>query len=220
MVAAALPPAWSPTVESVADDGPWLHAWRAHAQPVLVDHVVVWPDWIDGDPPDHVITVRLDPGGAFGSGDHPSTRLTLAALQRLLRPGDRVLDLGCGSGVLAVAAALLGAGPVVALDIDPEAVVVTGRNAVANGVSVAVEEGELGTKHDRFDLVLANIGAGVLTRLARRIGNATFLEGHVVLSGLLSEQVPEMIRAFGNHGLRSRGVDELDGWASVVLSRF
>lgn len=213
---------WPATVESLADDGPWRHAWREHAEPVTVGPVLVWPGWWSEQPPDQDgVVVRLDPGSAFGSGSHPSTRMCLAALAAGLSPGDRVLDLGCGSGVLSVVAALLGSREVVAVDTDPEAVAVTGANAAANDVAglVQVHEGSIETVDGTFDVVLANIGAAVLTDLAPAIAAAVADGGHLVLAGMLVGQEPDVVAAFGAAGLALVGTDDLDGWGSAVLRR-
>ena len=112
-------------------------------QPVRAGRMVVVPTWLAEDhvPADGDVTLVLDPGQAFGSGHHATTRLCLTELQEGLAAGDRVLDVGCGTGVLAIAAALLGAGTVEAVDVDGDAVVATRRNARANDVEVAVHLG-------------------------------------------------------------------------------
>jgi ribosomal protein L11 methyltransferase len=139
----------------------WLDAWRAHARPLRVGHLVVQPVWVTPLPtgPGDVV-VELDPGRAFGDGAHPTTRTVLEQVVARVRPGDRVLDAGCGSGVLAVAAVLLGAASAVAVDIDADAVRITKVNAEANGVSERVEASTtpIPDVTGPFDLVLANIG--------------------------------------------------------------
>ena len=123
--------------------------------------------------------------------------------------------------MLSVAAALLGAGEVLAVDIDPEAVIVTRANAEANGVApqIRVGEGSIERIHGPFDVVLANIGAAVLTDLAPLIATVVAPGGHVVLAGMLLDQVPGVVAAFAAGGLTVVGADELDGWGSAVLRR-
>jgi ribosomal protein L11 methyltransferase len=193
---------WVPVDDSVLD------TWRDWAEPVRAGRIVVHPAWLppqeqrDGD-----IVIVVDPGRAFGSGSHPSTRLALAALERHVRPGDTVLDVGCGSGVLAIAAALLGASRVHAVDIDPLAIVVTAANAARNGVTVH-------TRTAPADLVVANIGAAALTELAPTIDGAT-----VVLSGLLAEQADAVVAAYVDAGYDEIERPQEDGWVAPVLHR-
>ncbi|MGD9798215.1 MAG: 50S ribosomal protein L11 methyltransferase [Acidimicrobiia bacterium] len=243
-VAAALPTRWSPAVEAAPDEAAWRDAWRAHAEVVAVGRVRLWPSWWpgpDGEAADEAadgesVTVRLDPGWAFGSGSHPSTRMALAALQRHLGPAARVLDLGSGSGVLAVAAVLLGAGRVVAVDVDPEARRATAGNAEVNGVADRVTVTEaIPDGCPPFDLVVANIGAAVLADLAPVVVGAVAPGGVLVLGGLLAEQAPALagtyrqvgaaagvelagISAAGTSAAGPVGWDE-DGWATLVLAR-
>lgn len=205
-VAGALP--WPATVEEVVDDS-WQDAWRAHAGVVEVDPLVVVPAWRT--------IVSIDPGTAFGSGSHPSTVLCLRALVDLVRPGCSVLDVGCGSGVLSVAAALLGAAPVVALDVATEAIAATVDNATRNGVIVDARHALVDEVEGAFDVVVANIGAAVLTSMA---GELTARVGEwLVLAGLLDDQVPDVVAAFAGAGLTLDHVASDNGWAAPRLRR-
>ncbi|MBW8825466.1 MAG: 50S ribosomal protein L11 methyltransferase [Acidobacteria bacterium] len=221
MVAGELPPEWEPTVETAPDDSSWRDNWRAFVEPVEVGRVLVWPGWWTEPPPERHdgLVIRLDPGATFGSGSHPSTRLSLAALQQVLHGGDQVLDLGCGSGILSVAAALLDAAAVTALDIDPEATLVTERNAVANGVGVECHSRSVQAGDGPFDVVVANIGAAVLCHLAPVIVGSIARGGRLVVAGMLSEQAASVTTAFAIAGLRLVSTDEQDGWAVAVLRR-
>ena len=141
--------------------------------PVRVGRLHVRPSWLEphDDPPAAgERCVLLDPSRAFGSGSHPSTVACLAAVDRWVGAGTSVLDVGCGSGVLAVAAAALGVSPVVAVDVDPGAVAATAANATANGVVVDARVGSADAVEGRFDLVLANIGAATIVELAPALG--------------------------------------------------
>ena len=167
---AAIDPVWSPVVLAADDDG-YLDAWRTWAAPIRAGRgVVLHPAWIPmPDPPAAGdLVVVLDPGRAFGSGSHESTRLAVAAIEDLGVPGARVLDVGCGSGVLAVVAALLGAAEVVAVDVDPEAVAATEANAAANGVAdrVRARSSPVAELDEPYDVVVANIGGRTLFDLA------------------------------------------------------
>jgi ribosomal protein L11 methyltransferase len=209
LVADALPssvqPGW--TLDSAeVDDG--LDAWRDHARAWQAGPFTVRPPWVPRDAAGGIDLV-IDPGRAFGSGSHPTTRLTLAALPGVVEPRSSVLDVGCGSGVLAVAAALLGAATVDATDIDPAALTATAANAAANGVSVRV-----GEPSGPYDVVVANILAVTLIELASLLSSSGDV---IVLSGMLAAQADAVAAAFADHAEISR-TDE-DGWVALVLHR-
>jgi ribosomal protein L11 methyltransferase len=140
----------------------------------------------------------------------------LAAVDRWAAAGVAVLDVGCGSGVLAVAAAVLGAGPVVAVDVDPVAVAATEANADANGVEIDVSLGSAGEIDGRFDLVLANVGAGTVIGMAATLAARTAPGGRVVTAGFYADRAGEVSAALSSHGLVEvdRSVDA--GWASLI----
>jgi len=194
--------------------GAWLDAWRAFAHPVRAGRLLVVPAWVE--PPataDADLVVEIDPGRVFGHGGHPTTQLLLGELDRRITGGEAVLDVGCGSGVLAVAAARLGAGRVVAIDIDPDAVPVTTANARRNGVTVEVSTTPLAEVPGRYDVVLANIGADVLKVLAPQL----LARGRtLLLSGLLADRVDDVAGAYA--GTATVTVTELDGWAALAVS--
>jgi ribosomal protein L11 methyltransferase len=198
-------------VVPVAADS-WLDAWRSYARVVRAGRLVVVPAWIDPpsiEPGD--VHLDIDPGRVFGHGGHPTTRLILEELDRLIVGGEHVLDVGCGSGVLAIAASKLGAARVVGIDIDPDAVVVTHQNATRNDVEVAAFTTPLAKVDETFDIVVANIGADVLVELAPDLST----RGKVlVLSGLLVERVDEVAAAYAG----TATVSTLEGWAALTLS--
>lgn len=212
------------SVESVAADAgldEWRDhatAWRAGARFVVVPAWQPPPDWITGAD----IVLVVDPAHAFGSGSHPTTRACLAAIERRVRPGDVVADVGCGSGVLAVAAARRGAVEVRAVDIDPQAVVATTANAARNGVGPLVHASRSGTEHlapHRFDVVVANIGAATLCESAPMIGALPTPEGVLVLSGVLASQVDAVDRAYAAHGFVVERTESDGDWCTLELRR-
>jgi ribosomal protein L11 methyltransferase len=200
-----------PTPEyRIVDEQDWAEAWKVNYHPVrLGRHILIRPLWIDlaGEPGDHVIA--LDPGMAFGTGTHPSTQLVLEATEDLMEsmPSAKVLDLGAGSGILAILAAKMGASEILALDTDPIAVRVTIENATANGVEnkIVSELGSLDTllKSGRqFDLALVNILAKVIIAMcADGLGKVVRLGGTAVFGGIIEEQADDVEAALRSTGL-------------------
>jgi ribosomal protein L11 methyltransferase len=196
-----------PAVELVAKplyEEDWAVSWREFFG--VVDYggrIVIVPSWLADEAPPGRLAIRLDPGQAFGTGHHETTRLCLAALEGCVRPGVRVLDVGTGSGVLAIASVLLGAGEVEAVDVDPVAAEVARANCAANGVAgrVRVRAGTLDEgAGGGFDVVVANISAAANAALAGAFARATAPGGRLVLSGLLTSdraRVTEAMTAAG-----------------------
>jgi ribosomal protein L11 methyltransferase len=173
----------------------WVRVTQAQFGPIDVgDGLWIVPSW-SAAPPAATHVLRLDPGLAFGTGSHPTTRLCLRWLVRNLRRGERVLDYGCGSGVLAIAAALLGAGEVAGTDIDPQAIRASRDNAAANGVAARFELPDALPPGD-FDLLVANILANPLIVLAPLLAERTGAGGRIALSGILEAQADEVIAAY------------------------
>lgn len=163
----------------------------------------------------HAVVVALDPGLAFGTGTHASTALCLRWLDAHLPPGARVIDYGCGSGILAVAAAKLGAAAVHGFDIDPQALIATGENAAANGVAPLVHvHAEAATLPQGCDVLLANILSGTLCALASRFAQLIAPGGQVVLAGVLEQEVPDVTAAYGAWFDVAR-FGGRDGWAGL-----
>lgn len=220
-------------VVELGDDS-WRDAWRRYARPARAGRrilvVPVGPVGTTGFEPAAVgtlpavgddgveIVLRIDPGRAFGSGGHATTRLALAALEQVVTPGGRVLDVGCGSGVLAVAAARLGAGMVTAVDVAPDAVEATVANAVANGVesSMAVSSTPVAEVAGAFDVVVANIGVRVLVERAADLVSRVAPGGALVLGGILAERFDEVTAAYARFGVADARIDELDGWVGLT----
>jgi ribosomal protein L11 methyltransferase len=199
-------------------DAEWRHAWKTHARPVTIGRLAVVPAWWRrSTAPDRVV-VRLDPGMAFGSGEHQTTQLCLAAIEQHLRVGSTVIDVGTGSGILAIAAAKLGADRVVAIDNDPVAVKVASANAKANGVGrrVAVRlAGDLGRTRLRADLIVANLTGQVLPGILRGAARRLKPGGWFVGSGFGAAGVRDVVREISLVGLRVVRVTSLRGWRAA-----
>ncbi|MDP9354030.1 MAG: 50S ribosomal protein L11 methyltransferase [Chloroflexota bacterium] len=203
----------------------WANAWKEHYRVHRVgERVVVRPPWHGYDPASGEVVVELDPGMAFGTGLHPSTKLSMLALEEEIRESGRVLDVGTGSGVLAIAAVLLGASRVDAVDIEPVAVRSTRENADRNGVGdrIRVEQGSVGPGEPfegTYDLVLANIIARVLVELASGITAAVAVGGSLVLSGIIESREPAVRRAFEANGLVFQRRSQIEDWVALVYRR-
>lgn len=183
----------------------WEDAWREFHHGVVVGRCWVGPPW--EEPPAGAIAVVIDPGRAFGTGAHPTTRLTLELLQEL-EPAS-LLDVGCGSGVLSIAAAKLGFGPVIALDVDDAAVEVTLANAATNDVEVSACRADALTEPlPATDLAVANVALDVVETLLPRLPARL-----AVVSGYLDRDEPRA------EGWRRRERREADGWAADLLER-
>ena len=194
LCAAGIDPAHSFEVERVADQD-WVRATQSQFQPVRVSpRLWVVPTW--GTPPDpKAINLIIDPGLAFGTGTHPTTRLCLAWLDASLRGGEAVLDYGCGSGILAIAAIKLGAARAAGVDIDATALLAARHNAMQNRVEVQFEGADQAASAV-YDIVLANILANPLKLLAPLLARATRAGGWVVLSGILEHQADAVRDAY------------------------
>ena len=215
----ALAKRWPARIEHVVGDA-WRDAWRAFFKPQrLGKRLVIRPSWepVDARPRDVVLVI--DPGRAFGSGTHATTRLALLEIDARVREGIRVLDVGTGSGILAIASVLLGAESALAIDVDPDAIAVTRENARANGVASRVRAATTPVTRvrGRYDLVIANIESLVLVPLAEAIKKRVAPGGVLVLGGILereADHVAEVYRPL--RVIRRRTEDE---WASLVLAR-
>jgi ribosomal protein L11 methyltransferase len=203
------------TTSEVPDD--WGERWKAFHEPVQVGPLLVRPPWTS--PRDGLIDVVIDPGQAFGTGAHPTTRLCLELLLEL-EPGGALVDLGCGSGVLAIAAARLGWSPALGIDHERESVQATLDNAAANGVTVQAR------RHDLLrdgpapgaPTVLANLLRPLLLRVAHD-GFAGAAPHALVASGLLAHEGDEVAAAFARHGLRETARRHGGEWVALLLRR-
>jgi len=192
-----------------------LDAWRDHARPVDAGaRLRVRPPWLPAGADDRVEVV-IDPGRAFGSGAHASTRLALAALDGLVTGGEAVLDVGCGSGVLALAALALGAAEATGVDVDPAALAAAAANAGRNPGLGPLALGEAVPPDRRYDLVLANMLLPDLVALAPGIAAAVRPGGVAVLSGVLLGQRPGLVAAYPGLAPESERAD--DGWLALTL---
>lgn len=197
---------------SIVEDEDWVRRTQAQFSPIVIgERLWVGPSWHEPPPQWPGAVARIDPGLAFGTGTHPSTRLMLDYLAGAQLDGRRVLDYGCGSGILAIAAAKLGAGEVHGVDIDPQAVAVTATNAAANDVRVGTCVPDALPRGD-YHLVVANILAQPLILLAPLLASRAAPAGRIALSGILDSQAEEVARAYEPF-FRMSVRASLEGWS-------
>ncbi len=212
----------------VLPDEDWMTSWKKNYHPIPVgERLLVLPAWIEQGDPDR-IEVRIDPSMAFGTGTHPSTQLCMELTERYTRPGEPVIDVGCGSGILSIAALKLGASHALAVDIDPESIRATEENSARNGVADRVEVG-LGSVSEinagdfslrQAPLVLANILSAVILKLLED-GLVELVRpgGTLVLAGILEEQAARILEASGQHGLTLLEKRQQGDWVALALQR-
>ena len=210
---------FSARVEHVVGDA-WRDGWKAYFKPTRVsERLVIKPSWESYEAQPNDVVLTIDPAGAFGTGTHETTRLVLGELESLVTPGEPVLDVGTGSGILAIGCVLLGASRVRALDIDDESVSACLENAEANGVRdrIEVDKAQVQALTERYPLVLANIETRILVPLKEHIVSRVEPGGVLVLSGILRTEIDTVMAAYSDLALlRQREQGE---WAALVLRR-
>lgn len=202
----------------------WGANWKKHFHPrEVAPGLWVGPVWDPPAPEPGRTVVLIDPGQAFGTGQHQSTTLCLVRLVALARAGalpDRALDVGCGTGILSLAALRYGVGRVLAIDIDPEALGAARLNAEHNGLTQGLEISgrPLARVEGRFPLIMANLTAGDLAELAPELAAHLAPGGELMASGVLREQADEAARVMARHGLREKARERDGEWVMLVLS--
>jgi len=199
----------------------WLALWRERLRPVRVgSRLLVRPSWLRAPDEDRRITIVIDPQMAFGTGHHATTRFCLRALEDLVRQGDRVLDMGTGSGILSIAAAKLGAGQVLGLDNDDQAVTTARENIRINAVNDRVEisgGGIGGLTRRSFEVVAANIDGPTLLPLLPRLAALTAAGGHLILAGLFDREEAALRRRLAGLGLDPARLERCGEWVAAVV---
>ena len=202
---------------ATVEEQDWVRLTQAQFEPIrITSRMWILPSWHQAVEPD-AINLVIDPGLAFGTGSHATTRLCLQWLEAHVHPGERVLDYGCGSGILAIAAKRLGAGTVIGTDVDLQAVDSSRANAGINHVACTFVEPDALTD-EPFDLVVANILTNPLRMLAPALAARVRVDGQIVLSGILAEQAPAVVEAYEqwfNIGIWRIA----EGWAALVGTR-
>ena len=206
--------------KAVADED-WAETWKEffHTEKIGA-RTVIKPTWEEYEAKAGEIVVELDPGAAFGTGQHATTSLCIRALEELVRPGMTVFDVGTGSGVLAIVAAKLGAKRVEAVDFDPVAVRVARENVRQNGAEdvVRTERSDLlKSVAGKADLIIANIIADIIVRLFGEVKGSLAAGGTMLLSGIIEDRLPDVVEAAGRHGFSVAKIEQEKGWAAVIV---
>lgn len=206
--------------KAVADED-WAETWKEffHTEKIGA-RTVIKPTWEEYEAKAGEIVVELDPGAAFGTGQHATTSLCIRALEDLVRPGMTVFDVGTGSGVLAIVAAKLGAKRVEAVDFDPVAVRVARENVRQNGAEdvVRTERSDLlKSVAGKADLIIANIIADIIVRLFGEVKGSLAAGGTMLLSGIIEDRLPDVVEAAAQHGFAVEKIEQEKGWAAVIV---
>lgn len=203
----------------------WANSWKAYYKPIRIgERVVIVPAWEHYEPKENDLVVRMDPGMAFGTGSHETTRLVIGLLEKYVTPGVKVLDVGCGSGILAICASKLGAGVCRAYDIDPVAVKVARENIRESGLdNVSCDVSDLlrqvDTAQAPYGVICANIVADIILRMIPDIGALMNEKSVILASGIITERAEDVIEGFESHGFSIvERVDE-NGWCALAVRK-
>lgn len=203
------------------DDEDWYDNWKQHYKPFrIADHVVIKPTWeVCETITDEDIVVEIDPGMAFGSGTHETTSMCIALIHNYVKPNDVLLDVGCGSGILGITAAKLGAQNVVCIDLDKNAVKAAKDNVIQNHVDATVKvlHGNLLEMSDiKAHIIVANIMADVIIFLSQSVGNHLLPGGLFIASGIILDKIDEVIEALETNGFNILEVERMGEWSAIV----
>ena len=208
--------------EGVSEDD-WAQAWKKYYKPISLGRVTVVPAWEDYEAREGEIIVRMDPGMAFGTGTHETTRLVMRILQDVVMGGERVLDVGTGSGILSICASKLGAKSIFAYDIDPVAVRVAKENAQADGcknITVGVSDLLAGVdRGELYEICVANIVADIILRMLPDIGALLAPRAPLILSGIIAPRKAEVISAAAAHGFFVEREESENDWVALLVRR-
>lgn len=215
----------------LVDEEDWANNWKAYFKPMNVgDKLLVCPSWEKIPDGNTRAVLKIDPGMAFGTGTHHTTRMCLELLEREIKDGDLVADLGCGSGILSIAASLMGAGETYAIDIDPVAAKVAAENAELNGIDLTkyfIRTGDIlcdeaffaDISKQKFDIVMANIVANVIIAFAPVVPRLMKEDGIFIASGIIDDRLDEVIAALSENGLEVEQVLSGEDWRALLAHK-
>ena len=206
----------------------WANNWKQYFKPFNIgNRLLIKPSWEETENEDGRKILEIDPKSSFGTGQHETTCLCLEALDEIIRGGENVLDMGCGSGILSIAALLLGADKTLSIDIDENAVITTKENALINGVTSKIEaisgnslEGELNlrVKSEKYDVICANIVADVIIAFLPLFKETLKKGGTLLLSGIIKERLSDIEKAVNENKFKIIETKEKNGWCAVILT--
>ena len=211
--------------EREVEEEDWESNWKEYFHPIRVgSNLVICPTWrshksLEGD-----VLIKLDPGMAFGTGHHPTTRMCMELLETLIVGGEKVIDVGCGSGILSISAAKLGAGDILGIEVESRSVEVALENCKLNGISpqVTILNGsfpEIRVENASFDVALANIAAKVVINLSEYIAGAVTIGGRLVLSGILKDTLKDVEKEYFLYGVHFDKVLVDGDWTAVLATK-
>ncbi|SCX94626.1 50S ribosomal protein L11 methyltransferase [Alkaliphilus peptidifermentans] len=209
------------TVEVSEED--WSSSWKQYYKPTKIgNNVVIKPTWEEYTPEEGEMIIELDPGMAFGTGTHETTMMCVEALGEYVKPSSIIYDIGCGSGILSIAAAKMGANKVIAVDLDAVAVEVSKKNVLCNRVedTVDVRHGNLmDTINGSADIIVANIIADIIILLAKDIKEFLVEDGIFISSGIITDKLDQVMDSLEATGLKVKKVKQMGEWAAIISQK-
>lgn len=207
----------SNVVRSEIENADWLAEWKKHWKPTTIGRFVIAPPWFEVDEPDKIV-IRIEPNMAFGTGTHETTQLCLAEIDKYYREGESFLDVGTGTGILAIAAAKLGAEDLFACDTDADSITIARENAKLNGApTIAFETASISGDTPQYEFVCANLTIDViLPMLDLLLGRSNRM---LVMSGILGDQEPMITSALKERGITDHRIERLGEWISVTVTK-
>ena len=220
-------PVPQPTYNIIQDQN-WMESWKKYYNPIKIGKkLLILPEWIENPEPDR-IAIKIDPSMAFGTGTHPTTQLCMLLMEDAVQPGDEVIDVGCGSGILSITAIKLGASRALGVDLDYPSIVATKKNAELNQVIEKIDVGLASVNEildEKFsiataELVLVNILAPIIKRLFHQgLEKLIKSDGTIILSGILDNQADEIIQIAESLGLKLVSKEMINDWVGLILRK-
>lgn len=205
---------------SVVNEKDWAESWKKYYKPIKIgENIVIKPSWENYDLDEKDIMIELDPGMAFGTGTHETTAMCTEALEKHIKPGDKVYDIGCGSGILSIVSAKLGASKVIGVDLDEVCVKVSNENIMLNNVEDVVEirQGNLlDVVNEKANIIVSNIIAEIIAGMTKDLKNYLEDNGIFITSGIIVEKIELVEKALLDNGFKILDIKKKNGWACII----